>query len=196
MIGRRMALNPRNYSAVVNARRIPGFRYAGFLVLGLFLSGCMSTPPVENVAPPKPAIGLSPPSVPAANSAEQLPPVSQETTRPVNHENNIYFALGATNVDQAGENKLREHAARLKEDPKLLVTLIGLTDNSGSRSVNLLIAEQRVDAVAKRLRSYGVQNSQIRRYPLGSKTADESCNTAACRQIMRRVELSYPVTAR
>lgn len=117
-------------------------------------------------------------------------------TGPVNHENSIYFALGATSVDQDGEKKLREHAERLKDDPKLLVTLIGLTDNSGSRSLNLLIAEQRVDAVAKRLRSYGVPNSQIRRYPLGSKNANEPCSSPACRQIMRRVELSYPGTAK
>lgn len=168
----------------------------GLVTLGLLLSGCASTPPTTRTTQSDPVEDQQPPTPQATSVLAESQPVLQERVAPINHENNIYFALGATNVDQAGENKLREHAARLKEDPKLLVTLIGLTDNSGSRSVNLLIAEQRVDAVAKRLRSYGVQNSQIRRYPLGSKTADESCNTAACRQIMRRVELSYPVTAR
>ena len=73
----------------------------------------------------------------------------------------------------------------------MVVTLIGLTDDQGSRSFNLVIAEQRIEAVAKILRAHGVLKSQIRPYPLGSNMPDPACKTPACREKMRRVELDY-----
>ncbi len=77
-------------------------------------------------------------------------------------------------------------------NPKLIVTLTGLTDDSGSRSYNLLVAEKRTQAVAELLRAYGAAKNQIRPYALGNRKPDAPCKTLACRQKLRRVELNFP----
>ena len=48
-------------------------------------------------------------------------------------ENNIYFALGGVTVSSRERVKLQQHAAYLKENPETSVTLIGFTDDLGSR---------------------------------------------------------------
>lgn len=107
-------------------------------------------------------------------------------------ENSIYFGTGASEVDLSGQQKLREHALRLLKNPETVVTLIGHTDNLGSRSYNLAIAERRIVAVRSLLRAHGAAKHQIRGYALGNEKSDRICKAAKCRQNMRRVELSYP----
>jgi outer membrane protein OmpA-like peptidoglycan-associated protein len=106
------------------------------------------------------------------------------------------FAKGATRIDPAGQDKLRIHAARLKENPAQVVTLAGYTDDLGSGSYNLAIADQRIEAVAKLLRTYGVPKKQIhplRRYSVERAGSMAACRskTTDCRQKIRRVELIY-----
>ena len=108
--------------------------------------------------------------------------------------NSIHFAKGATRIDPAGQDKLRIHAARLKENPAQVVTLAGYTDDLGSESYNLAIADQRIEAVTNLLRTYGVPKKQIhplRRYSVGRAGSMAACRTTDCRQKMRRVELIY-----
>lgn len=121
---------------------------------------------------------------PAAVDAAAVPP-------PINDENSVYFARGATVVDAAGEAKLRRHAERLKENPRQVVTLVGHTDHLGSRSYNLAIAEQRTAAVAELLRAMGVSRSQLHRYSVGSEKPGLSCRVESCRKKMRRVDIVY-----
>lgn len=109
----------------------------------------------------------------------------------IDEENAIFFASGSSRLDADGERKLQRHAARLKTDPKLSVTLVGHTDDLGSRSYNIAIAEQRTTAVAGQLLAAGVRRTQIRRYSMGHEKAAEACRTAACRQKMRRVDLIF-----
>ncbi|EXI81053.1 MAG: Minor outer membrane protein Omp16 [Candidatus Accumulibacter appositus] len=106
-------------------------------------------------------------------------------------ENNIYFSLGGVTVNRQERAKLQQHASYLKENPEKSVTLIGYTDDLGSRNYNVAIAEQRVAAVRKLLRSYRVPGGQIRRYSVGSEKTPKACKTEQCRQKMRRVELRY-----
>ena len=168
---------------------------AKWLIL-LLLAGCTVSPPAsESVPKSRPvtapemssqvATPITPTEANTVTAGPAIPPVIP------NEENNIYFRAGATKVDAAGELKLRDHANRLLSNRKIVVTLTGLTDNSGSRSVNLLIAEQRVEAVAKILRSLGVPRGQIRAYARGTRSATLRCNSETCRSKMRRVELSY-----
>jgi len=106
-------------------------------------------------------------------------------------QNNIYFSLGGVTVNSRERAKLQQHASYLKEHPEQSVTLIGYTDDLGSRNYNVAIAEQRVAAVRKLLRSYRVPGGQIRRYSVGSEKTPKTCKTEQCRQKMRRVELRY-----
>ena len=108
---------------------------------------------------------------------------------PVAEENNIFFALRSATVDDAGKEKLRQHADRLKSNRKERVLLVGHSDDQGSRNYNLAITEERLMAVQKLLRSYGVTARQIRRNRSSSAKTRSPCASKACQQQMRRVEL-------
>ncbi len=149
----------------------------------------------QNSAPPQSA-DVSPMASPITSSlalsmSDDRKSASSTATATKDDANSIYFTFGTTHVDLDGQQKLRAHALRLKENPDLEVTLIGHTDNLGSRSYNQAIAEQRIETVSKLLLSYRVKKSQIRRYAVGHEKAERSCTTRACRQKMRRVELIF-----
>ena len=86
---------------------------------------------------------------------------------------------------------LRQHAARLKKAPELVVTVIGHADSLGSRSYNLALAEQRMDSVCEALRALGVPRGQIRRVSATRAMSAAACGPAPCRPGVRRVELVY-----
>lgn len=106
-------------------------------------------------------------------------------------ENSVYFSFGEATIDEHGIQFLRQQATLLKENPLKIVTLIAFTDNLGSRSFNLAISEARINAVVENLRRLGVPQKQIRRKSAGLSKLSSSCNTQACRQKMRRVELNF-----
>lgn len=169
------------------------------------LQGCGSMPPnaIEPESAARATATIYPPktepaekNLPATEVTSASIPDTASGTREVVPEaiddpNSIYFALGSAQIDLKGREKLRVHAARLKNDPDLDVTLFGYTDHLGSRSLNLAISEKRTDAVATFLISNGARKMQIRRYGKGNEDADRSCISKACQKKMRRVKLVY-----
>lgn len=154
------------------------------LPLVFLLTACASQPPAAPSAPEKKV------KRPATGPVDDGKPLSEaQVIAAVDDEKSIFFASGQTMVDEPGKQKLQLHAARLKENPKLQVRLVGYTDDRGSSSYNLLIAEQRVDAVFRLLRSYGVPARQLQRYALGGEKNSNNCTSPACLAKMRRVEL-------
>jgi outer membrane protein OmpA-like peptidoglycan-associated protein len=115
----------------------------------------------------------------------------QQALARIKDENSIYFAFGATQVDAAGEAKLRAHAEHLKANPKLDVVLTGHTDDRGSRSYNLAVSDQRTLAVARLLQSSGIARSRIKRVSLGREKPGVVCKSTACQRKLRRVDISY-----
>ena len=73
-----------------------------------------------------------------------------------------------------------------------MLILTAHADDSGSRNYNLAIAEDRLMAVYKLLRSYGVPAKQIRRNRINGAKRPQACQSAVCQLQMRRVELIYP----
>lgn len=116
-------------------------------------------------------------------AAPTLPP-------PVGAEQHwILFPPRMTGVDAQGKEKLRDCAEYLKQNPKKTVTLIGYSDNQGSKSYNLALTEQRIAAVASTLRAFGTEPGQIRRNRSQSVQAGAAaCRNDECRRQMRRVE--------
>ena len=165
-------------------------RYCLFFA-SMAIYGCSSpqpevSPPLEELTP---VVTVTTP-LPAA--AESPPPIAaKKLTEAVSDENIIFFAAGSTSVDDAGNEKLRQHADRLKQLPKKRVTLTGYGDDQGSRNVNLAIAEQRLVAVSKALRAYGASPRQIRRNRIGGVKKPSACSSPDCRRRMSRVELVY-----
>ena len=97
----------------------------------LILAACAATLPGE---PPS----LEPPSSPPDQAAPAV--TDEQLISTVDIERNIFFARRSTAVDPAELYKLRQQAQRLLADPKLVVTLVGHTDDLGSASYNLAIA--------------------------------------------------------
>jgi outer membrane protein OmpA-like peptidoglycan-associated protein len=145
-----------------------------------------SRPASANSAPAsKPGSSFtSPTDTPSAAPPERAATFSHDRST-------IYFPQRVTTVDRIGKEKLRLHAEHLKQNPKRAVVLTGHTDDQGSRSYNLIIAEERVEAVSKLLRAYGVPNRQILRKSVHRNKSPAGCVSTDCRQKMRRVELMY-----
>lgn len=162
--------------------------HATLLLLCVALAGCPTLPPSE--ALPAAAAG----SAPATNAPVAQPPARNADAVEADEANHIYFARRSTQVDPAGQEKLRLHAARLKEHPKEVVYLAAYAENLGSASYELAIANQRIEAVARLLRSYGVATRQmhpLRRYGVARGRPAPTCATADCREKRGRVVLSF-----
>lgn len=161
---------------------------AGVFSAALLLYGCSTPQPVRSNEAPPPVI-----AVVAAPTTESISPVVPEGQAmiAVATENNVFFALRSATVDAADREKLRQHADRLKSNRRERVLLVGHSDDQGSRNYNLAITEERIMAVQKLLRSYGVSARQIRRNRIGSVKPLVPCATKECQQQMRRVELVY-----
>jgi outer membrane protein OmpA-like peptidoglycan-associated protein len=172
-----------------------GIRVLGALLLPMILASCAGSPPLAPVIEATPATqeaSVAPVVVKAAPvPLKPKPPTEAQVMAAVDDENSVFFAVGSTQLDAAGQAKLKLHAEHLKDDQKLVVALVGHTDDQGSPSYNLAIAEQRVSAVRKQLRRYGVRSSQIRRQLGGRVKLAVTCRSAECRRKMRRVELEY-----
>jgi outer membrane protein OmpA-like peptidoglycan-associated protein len=190
----RMAVMTSNRAIAWRSHRSPRVTvrivaYEVFAVLVLY--GCSTPQPIVPIPTSKP----SPPvitAIPLPPPEEIAPPTpKEETTAPFSEENNIFFALRSAVVSDAGKEKLHQHAERLKQDRKKMVLLVGHADVQGSRSYNIAITEERLSAVEKLLRSYGVPVRQIRRNRSDSVKNSPSCTRNECRQQMRRVELVY-----
>lgn len=162
------------------------------LVCLLVLSACGTTEKAPPGDPGKAAATQDQPSrVPATSvrvgSTKAPTPFADDEARRV-----VYFAFGEAMIDSESAEILRQNAQKLKEDPQLVVTLVGHTDNLGSAAYNLAVADKRIEAVSDRLRSLGVPRSQIRRLPVGSEqSSKQPCDSETCRRTMRRVELVY-----
>lgn len=159
----------------------------------LLLAGCASAPPT-GTAPLPPAEPATQPAPAKKGPERRTSPAPRPLPKPVaavDEENNVFFKGDVTTIDPEEKPKLQRHVQRLKADPKRVLMLIGHTDDQGSRSYKLAVAEQRLDAVFKLLRSQGVPARQLRRYPVGREMTNPGCAEAECRDQMRRVELVY-----
>ncbi|MBP8170117.1 MAG: OmpA family protein [Azonexus sp.] len=164
---------------------MPIYRLSG-LLLTVMIAGCAVAPPAP--APVNPAVEERPL---AAAAAPVHSPSEVQVMAAVDNENNVFFVLGSSGINAVGRKKVQDHARRLKADPKLEVTLVGYTDDLGSLSYNLAIAEQRVNAIHKELRSNGVRSNQIRRHVAGPEQLSPACRSTECRKKMRRVQFVY-----
>ncbi|MFZ2974731.1 MAG: OmpA family protein [Ferribacterium limneticum] len=155
------------------------------------LSGCGTTSqperPVQqalNSPAPSEAKTASPPINAPSESAKKA-------EAEVDEKMSVFFVFGSSAVRHGEMYKLRSAASLLKEDNGLSVTLIGHASDNGSRSVNLAVADARVEAVSASLKKLGVKARQIRKTVIGSEKPPGNCGSAECRRKMRRVELVF-----
>lgn len=99
------------------------------------------------------------------------------------------FAFNSSTLKPEFKPTLNKVARVLRDDPKVLITIIGFTDSVGSESYNLTLSKRRATATANYLISQGVSQQQITTDGLGEAEPRASNATASGRAQNRRVEI-------
>ncbi len=103
----------------------------------------------------------------------------------------LYFDLDQAAIKPDYQELLRAHAEYLAAHPDRHVTLIGHTDERGSREYNLALGERRAKAVAEFLLAEGVAADQIQTQSQGEESPADPGHDEAAWALNRRVEIVY-----
>ena len=108
----------------------------------------------------------------------------------LNMPNNDTFDSSSATLKPAGANTLTGVAMVLKEYPKTAVNVVGYTDSTGSKDLNMRLSQQRADSVASALITQGVAANRIRTTGMGPANPIASNSTAEGKAQNRRVEIT------
>ena len=112
----------------------------------------------------------------------------------LNMPNNVTFDSNASQLKPAGANTLSGVAMVLKEYEDTRVHIIGHTDSSGSRELNMRLSQQRAESVGTALITMGVDASRLNMSGVGPDQPVASNSTAAGKAQNRRVTLTLSPT--
>jgi outer membrane protein OmpA-like peptidoglycan-associated protein len=101
----------------------------------------------------------------------------------------VLFDTGQAMLKPGAVNEIIRLAEFLKDNPERRVRIEGHTDSTGSLTTNLMLSQQRAEAVAGALAAAGVPRNQLEATGLGPDFPVASNATAAGRQQNRRVEV-------
>ena len=108
----------------------------------------------------------------------------------LNMPNNVTFDSSSSTLRPAGANTLTGVAMVLKEYPKTAVNVVGYTDSTGSKDLNMRLSQQRADSVASSLIVQGVEASRVRTQGMGPANPIASNSTTEGKAQNRRVEIT------
>jgi outer membrane protein OmpA-like peptidoglycan-associated protein len=103
--------------------------------------------------------------------------------------NDILFDTDSSALRAASRTTLRELANNFRQYPDNQIDVEGHTDSTGTDAHNKRLSEQRAASVADYLIDSGVRSSAITVYGYGEEDPKASNDTAAGRQLNRRVEI-------
>ncbi len=112
----------------------------------------------------------------------------------LNMPNSVTFDTNSSQVKAAGANSLSGVAMVLKEYDKTRINIIGHTDSSGGRELNMRLSQQRADSVGSNLITQGVDASRISMSGVGPDQPVASNSTAEGKAQNRRVTLTLSPT--
>ena len=112
----------------------------------------------------------------------------------LNMPNSVTFDTNSSQVKAAGANTLSGVAMVLKEYQKTHINVVGHTDSSGGRDLNMRLSEQRADSVASNLITQGVEASRISTSGVGPDQPIASNSTAEGKAQNRRVTITLSPT--
>ena len=103
----------------------------------------------------------------------------------------IYFSSGKAVITRPSLRLVDQLAGILKTHPKVLkVQIDGHTDSRGNAAFNTRLSRLRAEAVLKALVARGVERSRLNARGLGPSQPIAPNNTAAGRELNRRVEVT------
>ena len=101
----------------------------------------------------------------------------------------VLFAVNKAQLSAGGVRNVQKLANFLNQYPQRKVMIEGHTDSTGSRSINQPLSERRADAVRSALVGMGISGDRIETRGYAEAYPVASNNTAAGRQLNRRVEI-------
>ncbi|MDO9561865.1 MAG: OmpA family protein, partial [Bradyrhizobium sp.] len=101
----------------------------------------------------------------------------------------VLFAVNRAQLSAGGVRNVQKLADFLNQYPQRKVLIEGHTDSTGSRSINQPLSEQRAEAVRSALAGMGISGDRIETRGYAEAYPVASNNTAAGRQLNRRVEI-------
>lgn len=159
----------------------------------LLLAACASPSPhatiqdYPTVSQTAPAAAATVP-LPGVWGSIRLPP-EPEAEPP--GEDSVYFALGSAELDAMEAQRLKRVASELSHDRTKKAILVGFTDHLGSREYSVALATKRIKVITDTLIALGAKPKQLNRLIRGYDTLSaRRCNTEACRQALRRVDIT------
>lgn len=108
----------------------------------------------------------------------------------LNMPNNVTFDSSSSSLKPAGANTLTGVAMVLKEYPKTAVNVVGHTDSTGSRALNMRLSQQRAESVASALIVQGVAENRLHTQGAGPDSPIATNSTEAGKAQNRRVEIT------
>lgn len=103
----------------------------------------------------------------------------------------ITFRTGKDSLQPSSEAVLRKVLAVLKDHPGWTVRIVGHTDTTGERDVNLDLSARRADTVMRWLKARGIDAARMAAAGEGPDRPLASNDTEEGRALNRRVEISY-----
>ncbi|MFB2865900.1 OmpA family lipoprotein [Aeromonas sp. MdU4] len=113
----------------------------------------------------------------------------------LNMPNNVTFDSSSSQLKAAGANTLSGVAMVVAEFDKTRLNVVGHTDSTGSRDLNMKLSRDRADAVAAQLIGQGVAGSRIATRGVGPDQPIATNSTAAGKAQNRRVTITLTPTA-
>lgn len=167
------------------------------IALALGLAACGGKKPVALEAPPETARpeapaaqgeGPNPVTMPSVGSSTI--PGSQEDLREKAGTDTVLFGYDSYELDAEARATLQKHAAWLRANPSVRVTLEGHCDERGTREYNLALGDRRANSAKNFLASQGIDVARLSTISYGKeKPAVEGSDEAAHAQNRRAVTM-------
>lgn len=107
----------------------------------------------------------------------------------VTFDSGILFGFNKTNLSATAKNSLSQFATSLQNNPETNVTILGFTDNVGTRAANEKVSTQRANNVQTYLNERGVSSARMNSKGMAWDYPVASNDTEAGRAQNRRVEI-------
>jgi outer membrane protein OmpA-like peptidoglycan-associated protein len=101
----------------------------------------------------------------------------------------VLFATDQSHLTPAGEQSVQVLANVLQQNPQRTVLIEGFTDSTGTSDYNQQLSNRRASAVRNSLQAMGIATSRIAIRAFGEAYPVATNDTAANRQLNRRVEI-------
>lgn len=150
------------------------------------LQGDVSTALVHDQLVAKAAAVVGPGNV--VDQLRVVPGAPPPTKAPVRIADSVLFDSGSAVIKPDFAHILDLGILLLKQNPKVTITVIGYTDNTGTPAANMALAAQRVDAVIAYQVQRGIDASRFVPEPRGAEAPVADNTTPDGRRLNRRIE--------